>query len=95
VVGSRIARAVEPREEAPFFAGYGPAEVDPEALVSYRYERLVEDLGEFGRGVFLEPRLGEPARAAAAELAMGVFAPGGTIELAETVTRHRPPSESA
>ena len=85
VVGSLIARTVEPREEELFFAGYGPVAVDPDTIVYYRYERVVEDLGEFGKSVFLDPRLGEEARAADARLAMGFFAPGGMVARAETV----------
>lgn len=85
VVGSRIARAVEPREEELFFEGYGPVEIDPEALIYYRYERIIEDLGEFGKSVFLDPNLDERAREEEAELIMSFFAPGGMIELAETV----------
>jgi spectinomycin phosphotransferase len=85
VVGSKIARAVEPREEGLFFEGYGPAEIDPEALAYYRYERIIEDIGEFGKSVFLDPSLGERAREEESELAMSFFAPGGMVELAETV----------
>ena len=85
VVGSKISRAVEPREEELFFQGYGPAEIDPEALIYYRYERIIEDLGEFGRSVFLNPSLDERAREEEADLAMSFFAPGGMVELAETV----------
>ncbi len=87
VVGSRIARVVERREEDLFFAGYGRVEIDPAALVYYRYERIVEDLGEFGKSVFLNSNLSEQAREEEAELAMRFFAPGADVERAETVSR--------
>jgi spectinomycin phosphotransferase len=95
VVGSRIARVVEPREEDLFFEGYGPVAVDPAALVYYRYERIIEDIGEFGKSVFLDPGLSEQARTEEAELAMSFFAPGGDADLAETVPRHRWPGNPA
>jgi hypothetical protein len=62
VVGSRIGRQVTPREEDRFFADYGPVEIDAAALASYRYERRIEDLGQSGRRVFLDPYLSERAR---------------------------------
>lgn len=91
VVGSKIARTVQPREEALFFEGYGPVEIDPAALVYYRYERIIEDLGEIGKSFFVDPSLDEQARAEEAELAMGFFAPGDMVESAETVTPRRLP----
>jgi spectinomycin phosphotransferase len=86
VVGSRIARPVEPREEDLFFAGYGPVTIDPTALAYYRYERIVEDIGEIGKSVFLDPGLGEEMRADEADLAMSFFAAGADIDHAENVT---------
>ncbi len=69
--------------------------VKPGHEAAKRYERVVEDLGAFGESVFLDPGLGEQARAKAAELGMGYFAPGGMVERAELVTRHRWPAETA
>jgi spectinomycin phosphotransferase len=86
VVGSVIARTVEPREEELFFAGYGQVDIDPEALIYYRYERVVQDLGEIGRSVLLDPNPSDQMRAEEAQLARSFFAPGGDIDHAEAVT---------
>jgi spectinomycin phosphotransferase len=85
VIGSTIARPVEPQEEDWFFEGYGPVVVDPSALIYYRYERIVEDLGEIGKSVFLEPDRSEELRAAETELAMSFFTPGGDSDRAEII----------
>jgi spectinomycin phosphotransferase len=89
VVGSKIAHEVTPREEAHFFAGYGPVEIDPDALIYYRYERIIEDIGEFGKSVFLDPSLGEPMREEAESLVRGFFAPGGMLDGVETVSPYQ------
>ena len=87
VVGSRIARTVEPREEDRFFEGYGPASVDPVALAYFRYERIVQDIGDCAEGILLNPGLSEEERADEADLAMAYFAAGGPVETAEMVAR--------
>jgi len=90
VIGSRIARPVEPWEEAWFFEGYGRVPVDPVALAYFRYERIVEDLGEFARSVFLDPALSERLRRREADLGTGFFVPGGDIDRAEVVIYDQP-----
>lgn len=85
VIGSRIARTVTPHEEERFFEGYGPARIDPEALVYYRYERLIEDIGEIGKSVFLTPGISDEAAGSEIELAKSFFAPGGDLEHVERV----------
>ncbi len=87
VIGSRIARVVTPRDEALFFAGYGTVEIDLTALIYYRYERIIEDIGEMATSILFDPRLSERARAEAAERVMSVFTQGGAIEQAEVVVR--------
>lgn len=93
VVGSKIARDVTPREETLFFAGYGPVEIDVDALVYYRYERIIEDIGEIGKSVFLNAGPGERMREAEAALMMSFFAPGGILEGVETVTLQLSPRD--
>jgi spectinomycin phosphotransferase len=84
VIGSRIARRVEPHEEAWFFEGYGAVSVDRDAVIFYRYERILEDIGEFAASVLLDASLSEAARDEQTEIVAGFFSPGGIIETVET-----------
>jgi spectinomycin phosphotransferase len=83
VVGSRIARRVEPEEEQWFFEGYGPVEIACEALVYFRYERVLQDIAEIAKSVFTADRGTEETRAAEVDLVEKFFAPGGIIEAIE------------
>lgn len=82
VVGCVIAHRVTPREEALFFQGYGRVEVDMSALAYYRYERAIEDIGETGRGVFLDTGQSEAVKAEETALCMSLFDPGNIVESA-------------
>jgi len=74
-----------PHEEALFFVGYGAVQVDPEAIVYYRYERILEDMGVDGASVFAVSGTSEATRQAQVDLIMSFFAPGGDLESAEQV----------
>ncbi len=84
VIGSRIARRVEPHEEAWFFEGYGQVPVDLEALFYYRYERMIEDLGVDALAVFTDPQLPDASRESSVALLERFFEPGGIAEDVES-----------
>lgn len=86
VIGSRIARPVNLAEEAWFLAGYGVVDINADALRYYRYERIIQDLGEFGKSIFTDQHISEELRADEARLAMDFFATDGDIERAESVS---------
>jgi spectinomycin phosphotransferase len=69
------------REEALFYEGYGPTEIDPVALAYYRYERIVADLAVESEQVFLTT-VGGADRANALHYMMTNFLPDNTIERA-------------
>lgn len=80
IVGSKIARDVERREEELFFQGYRQWEVDRDLLRYYRLERLIEDVGEFGRSVFLDDKISEETRQSYVDLVTSFFRPGGYVD---------------
>ncbi|MDP9244734.1 MAG: aminoglycoside phosphotransferase family protein [Chloroflexota bacterium] len=85
VIGGGITRKVTPQEEAWFFETYGEVEPDLEAIVYYRYERLLEDIGEIGRSVFSEAAVQETSRESEVRLLERFFEPGGSVESVEEV----------
>ena len=88
IIGSRISRRVEPREEALFFEGYGKVEVNPDALTYFRYERILEDIEATGRAVFHDGALSEQAKCEEARLFAGLFQSGDIVEAIITGDRH-------
>jgi spectinomycin phosphotransferase len=85
VIGGGITRQVTPQQEARFFEGYGQVEVDREAMVYYRYERLLEDIGEIGRSVFGDEAVPETSREAQVQLLERIFESGAKVESVETL----------
>ena len=73
-----------PEEEEPlFYQGYGEAQIDPRALVYYRYERIIQDIAVYCEQLFLTPEGGED-RAQALHFLKSNFLPNNTIEIAYT-----------
>jgi spectinomycin phosphotransferase len=68
-------------EERLFYRGYGPTQIDQNALAYYRYERIVEDIAVECEQIFSTARGGEDS-AQALRWLMSNFAPNGVIEIA-------------
>lgn len=74
--------SVRSKQEELFFKGYGKTEVDPLALAYYRYEWVVQDIGDYGERVFLMPDVGDETKEASVQGLMAMFAPGDVVESA-------------
>ena len=74
--------AVESKEEKLFFQGYGRTQVDPLALAYYRYEWVVQDIGDYGERVFLLKDVGDETKADAVQGFKEMFQPGNVVESA-------------
>ena len=70
------------REEQRFFDGYGTVQVDQLALAYYRYEWCVQEIGDFGARVFLEPYAAERTKKTAVKEFMKLFSQGDVIAAA-------------
>ena len=70
-----------PRQTALFYRGYGEAPIDRTALAYYRYERIIQDVAEFGKQLFLSPD-GGANRPQSLAWCMGLFEAGNDVELA-------------
>jgi spectinomycin phosphotransferase len=68
-------------EEISFYRGYGPVEVNQNALAYYRYERIIQDIAEFCKQLLLTSEGGED-REQALEYFTGSFLPGHVVEVA-------------
>ena len=81
VVGGIHTSFVEPRETAWFLEGYGDSTTDPLALAYYRHAWAVQDIGSYGKQVFLDSALDE-RRPDAYRRFKSLFGAGSIVEIA-------------
>ena len=74
----------------PFFQGYGQTEIDWVALAYYRWERVVQDLIECARTVFLRDDLGAETKADAVRLFDTIVVGGCEIQAAHAAAARIP-----
>jgi spectinomycin phosphotransferase len=70
---------IQTRGEQMFFEGYGNATINQLALAYYRYEWCVQEIGDFGKRVFLTKDIGEATRREAVEGFIKLFSQGDVI----------------
>lgn len=70
------------REARLFYEGYGATDVNPLALAYYRYEWVVQDIGDYAERAFFMTGLGDDALGKSVDELMAMFAPGDVVEAA-------------
>ncbi|ETZ07137.1 spore coat protein, CotS family [Holospora obtusa F1] len=82
-IGSSISdSSLTPDEEASlFYKGYGQAEINHAVFAYYRFERIIQDIGDYCEYIFLSDEGGED-RIQCFEHLQPVFLPNGSIERA-------------
>jgi spectinomycin phosphotransferase len=68
-------------EESLFYKGYGQTEINQDAICYYRFERIIQDIGEYCEHIFLSDEGGDD-RMQSFEYLQSNFLPGSTIERA-------------
>jgi spectinomycin phosphotransferase len=81
LVGPTPRAPVEPHVNF-FFQGYGKADIDSVAVAYYRYEWVVQEIGDDSARVYLWPDLGEASKAEALQHFERLFEPGNVVEAA-------------
>lgn len=70
-----------PEEENLFYQGYGTTDINQDAIAYYRFERIIQDIGEYCEHIFLSNENDED-RMQSLEYLQANFLPNGTIDWA-------------
>lgn len=65
-----------------FLEGYGQTRIDPLALAYYRYEWVVQEIGDYGERVFVAQEAGEETDSDSLSGFQQLFAPGDVVDAA-------------
>ena len=76
-------------EESLFYKGYGQTEINHDVLAYYRFERIIQDIGDYCEYIFLSDEGGDD-RMQCFEHLQPVFLPNGAIERACQADKNSP-----
>ncbi len=79
--GIWVSSLTSSEEESLFYQGYGPTAINQDAIAYYRFERIIQDIGEYCEHIFLSDEGGDD-RMQCFEHLQPVFLPNGAIERA-------------
>jgi len=82
VGGGISTELVSANATARFLEGYGPVNIDPQALAYYRHAWAAQDVGGYAWRVILDTSATDDQRADAADILTGLFRPGEIVDLA-------------
>ncbi|MDW9178602.1 aminoglycoside phosphotransferase family protein [Legionella pneumophila] len=68
-------------EKALFYQGYGSVDINQDAIAYYRFERIIEDIGEYCEHIFLSNE-GSEDRMQSFDYVQSIFLPNGSMERA-------------
>lgn len=80
VASSAAESRMQSPEEIAFFRGYGATQIDPVVLAYYRYEWVVQELGDFGERVFFAEDGGEETKRDSVRGFRQLFDAGDVVE---------------
>ena len=78
-----------PQEEGLFYEGYGRTEVNPVALAYYRFERIVQDIAEWGEQLLFTSKAGND-RGRGLQGFVRWFSPNDVVEMAYKAEKNLP-----
>ncbi|MCP4395770.1 MAG: hypothetical protein GY801_00460 [bacterium] len=78
-IGASVVRA---EEEARFFRGYWPTDINWPAIAYYRYEWVVQEIGDFGELLLLRNDVGRITQETALQDFQALFQPGDVVDAA-------------
>jgi spectinomycin phosphotransferase len=89
-IGGGVVVPSDPAQEALFYQGYSPAQVDLVALAYYRFERIIQDIAAYCEQIFLSDE-GDQDREEGLRQLTSQFLPGDVVDIAYKSEKNLPP----
>ena len=92
--GQFVNKRTVAEEQKLFYQGYGQVDINQAAIVYYQYERIVQDIAEYGQQILLSAE-GEQDRKNGLHQLMSQFDADGVVQIAFKSAQQLSPEDQA